>query len=464
MVKFNRIGAHSEKWAFFIALFAGGGAIAALRLWGWLGAPKDAAIASIHWTAWVAIVAAIVTIIGYAFYAWRTPQSDAGIDQVADNAYYLGLVFTLLSLVFALLQVSGLFDVHATNSDPSGRPQLVLDLLPDFGLALLSTIAGIIARVVLQQRRSGIEDAEQRAQFELSYATAEFRDKLYVAVGDFTNAARAATSAVNDITAHTQTTLKAATDSTADTVREAGKQIGEAGAEFAAGAATATQRMQEFSERSGEAMQKLQAQIEAVAEGWSEQHAASLDALSRQSAESLNQLVTRGGKLLEQVYAQSEAAAERLRKQTERADADSALVGKNLVALGDRAANAQTKIAQLAEAGETFTRTFAELNDTMQNATKRATEQAASIERLLEQTKTAVADSAHVSGNLTALGDRAAEAQANVAQLAEAGETFTRAFADLNRVLQEATRYAAEQAAAESHKQKRKWRFWRRRG
>lgn len=453
-----------DKWEFFIALLVGGGAIAALRLWGWFGAPKDAAIISIHWTAWAAIVFAIATIVAYAFYAWRTPQSDVGIDQAADNAYYLGLVFTLLSLVFALLQVSGLLDIRTTYSESSERPKLVLDLLPDFGLALLSTIAGIIARVVLQQRRSDIEDAEQRAQFELSYATAEFRDKLYVAVGDFTNATRAATSAVDSITAHTQTTLKAAADSTADTVREAGKQIGEAGAEFAAGAAAATQRMQEFAEQSGKTMQKLQAQIEAVAEGWNEQHAASLDALSKQGAESLNQLVVLGGKLLEQVYAQSEAAAEQLRKQAARADADSARVGENLVALGDRAADAQEKIAQLAAAGETFTRAFAELNGAMQNATRRAAEQVDGVEQLIEQTKTAVADSARISGNLTALGDRAAESQANVAQLAEASETFTRAFAELNRVLQDATKSAEQAATASSRKQKRKWRFWRRQG
>lgn len=463
MVRFKRASARGEKWAFFIALLAGGVMIIALRLWG-LGASRDATIASIHWTAWAAIVVAIATIVVYALYAWRTPQSDVSIDQAADNAYYLGLVFTLLSLVFALLQVQELLDARVTASDSAGRPLLVLDLLPDFGLALVSTIAGIIARVVLQQFRSGIEEAEDRARIELSHATAKFRDKLYVAVGDFTNATRAATNAMSDITAHTQTTLKAATDSTADTVREAGKQIGQAGAEFDAGAAVAKQRMQEFADQSGETMRKLQAQNEAAVEGWREQHAAALEALGRQGAESLNQLVMRGGELLEQVYAQNEAAAERFRKQTERADADSVRFGENLSALSDHAAEAQTKIARLAEAGETFTRTFTELNSAMQNATMRATEQVTGVEQLLEQTKTAVADSAHIGGNLTALGERAAEAQTKVAQLAEASETSTRAFAELNRALQDATKRAAEQAAASSHKQKRKWRFWRRRG
>jgi len=457
MVRFKRANARGDKWAFFIALLVGGGAIIALRLWG-LGASRDAAIVSVHWTAWAAIAVAIATIVVYAFYAWRIPQSDVSIDQAADNAYYLGLVFTLLSLVFALLQVQNLLDVRATDPDSAGRPLLVLDLLPDFGLALVSTIAGIIARVVLQQFRSGFEEAEERARIELSHATAEFRDKLYVAVGDFTNATRAATNAMSDITSHTQNTLKAAADSTADTVREAGRQIGQAGAEFDAGAAAATQRMQDFAEQSGEIMWKLQAQIEAVVEGWREQHAAALEALGRQGAESLSQLVARGGELLEQVYAQSEAAAERLRKQTERADADSVRIGENLAALSDHAAEAQTKIAQLAEAGETFTRTFTELNGAMQNATRRAAEQAAGVEQLLEQTKTAVADSANIGGNLTALGERAAKAQTKIAQLAEASETFTRTFAELNRVLQDATKRAAEHAA----KRKPKWQFWRR--
>lgn len=462
MVRFKRANARGEKWAFFIALLAGGGAIIALRLWG-LGASRDAAIVSIHWTAWAAIAVAIATIVVYAFYAWRIPQSDVSIDQAADNAYYLGLVFTLLSLVFALLQVQNLLDVRATDPDSAGRPLLVLDLLPDFGLALVSTIAGIIARVVLQQFRSGFEEAEERARIELSNATAEFRDKLYVAVGDFTNATRAATNAMSDITAHTQTTLKVAADSTADTVREAGKQISQASAEFSTGAVAAIQRMQEFAGQSGEASRKLQAQIEAVVESWREQHAAALEALGQQGAESLKQLVACGGELLAQVRAQSEAATEQLRKQTERADADSVRIGESLAALGDHAAEAQTKIAQLAETGETFTRTLAELNGAMRNAARRTAEQVTGVEQLLEQTKIAVADSAHIGGNLTALGERAAEAQTKVAQLAEAGETFTHAFAELNRALQDTTKHITEQAAAAPpHKQKRKWQFWRR--
>lgn len=461
MVRFKRADARGEKWAFFIALIAGGGIIITLRLYGLLDVPKDMAAVSVHWTAWMAIFVAIATIIGYAFYAWHTPQSGVSIDQAADNAYYLGLVFTLLSLVFALLQVQNLLDVRAPDS--ASRPQLVLDLLPDFGLALVSTIAGIIARVVLQQFRGSIEEAEEKAQFELSRATAEFRDKLYVAVGDFTNAARVATNAVGDITAHTQTTLKAATDSAADTVREIGKQIGQAGAEFATGATTATQRMQEFAEQSGEAMQKLQAQSEAAIDGWREQHAAALEMLNQQGTESLNQLATRGGKLLEKIYTQSAAAAEWLREQTAFTDADSAQIRENLAALGDHAAEAQTKIAQLAEAGETFTRTLAELNNTMQNATKRAAEQVAGAGQLLEQTKTAVADSAHTGKNLTALGDHAAEAQTKVTQLAKASETFTHAFTELNRALQDATKHATKQASAtSSHQRKWGWRFWRR--
>lgn len=461
MVRFKRADARGEKWTFFIALITGGGIIIALRLYGLLDVPKDMDNVSVHWTAWAAIFVAIATIIGYAFYAWHTPQSGVSIDQAADNAYYLGLIFTLLSLVFALLQVQNLLDIRAPDS--ASRPQLVLDLLPDFGLALVSTIAGIIARVVLQQFRGSIEEAEERAQFELSHATAEFRDKLYVAIGDFTNAACAATNAVNEIPAHMQTTLKTAADSIAEAVQEVSKQLGRAGAEFAANATTATQRMQEFAEQGGETMQKLQTQNEAAIDGWREQHAAALKMMSQQGAESLNQLATRGGKLLEKIYTQSSAAAEWLREQTSFTDADSTQIRENLAALGDHAAEAQTKIARLAEAGETFTRTLTELNDTMQNATRRAAEQVAGAGQLLEQTRTTVADSAHTGKNLTALGDHAAEAQTKIAQLAEASETFTHAFTELNRALQDATKHAAKQTGATSpHQRKWNWRFWRR--
>lgn len=368
MTRFINSGGDAlAKSIFFIALFGGGGAIAALRIF--------------TSQAWLPIIPAVFAIVIYAFFAYYSKENRASLDQAGDNAYYLGLLFTLISLIFALWQVQ----ILLPEKNPIERSVTILQLLPDFGLALISTIVGIVARVVLQQFRGSIEEFEERARIELSVATATLRDTLQAAVGDFANAARAATAALDNITEHTQTTLKSASAATAKAVRGVGKQIDRASTEFAASTATATQRMQEFSEQSGEAERKLKAQSEALVDDWREQHTVALKELGQQSTKSINQLTTHGGELLSQILAhiqtQNESAAERLREQTALVDVGSIRAGENLAALGNHAATAQEKIANLTDASEKFTHTLSELTHAIQDATKRAAKQSTKAEQ-----------------------------------------------------------------------------------
>lgn len=82
----------------------------------------------------------IIALLGYHYY--RRPATD--LRLAGDNLYYLGLLFTLSSLIMALLQ---LFVFQPEGDDLRQRTH---DLIGNFGIALISTIAGILGRILLQ--------------------------------------------------------------------------------------------------------------------------------------------------------------------------------------------------------------------------------------------------------------------------------------------------------------------------
>lgn len=99
------------------------------------------------------LAAAVAIIVYGAVWGFRN-HNRVRIDRIGDNCYYLGLTYTLASLISALIDLSG-DEVEQT-------------LLQDFGIALASTAAGVIMRMVLIQFRDEIDDIETDARLALS--------------------------------------------------------------------------------------------------------------------------------------------------------------------------------------------------------------------------------------------------------------------------------------------------------
>ena len=119
------------------------------------------------------LVAALV--VGYGISVARIPRLQFRLDQAGDNAYYLGLLFTLTSMAWALYAVSqGVSSDTGLESTHSAAEQII----GDFGVALGSTIAGILTRVVLHQMRVDPADVERAARMELSLAAQRMRSEL----------------------------------------------------------------------------------------------------------------------------------------------------------------------------------------------------------------------------------------------------------------------------------------------
>lgn len=151
------------NWAripFAVTVVLGGALLLFLK---WLQIPQG----------WVTGVA-VALIFAYAGIVHFFPKLRLREDQLGDNCYYLGFLFTLMSLSWALWEYA-----H------TGREA---DIVSNFGLALGSTIAGVLLRVSISQARKDIVETETDARMELASSVTRLRvqiDDAVLAIGAF---------------------------------------------------------------------------------------------------------------------------------------------------------------------------------------------------------------------------------------------------------------------------------------
>lgn len=100
----------------------------------------------------------VVAWLGFYYHGDR--ERDRG--RSGDDLYYLGLLFTLCSLIYTL--------VALFLTDAGGTPQRIEQLIGNFGIALVSTVAGILGRILLQSDAAGTATAESDAGEERQQA------------------------------------------------------------------------------------------------------------------------------------------------------------------------------------------------------------------------------------------------------------------------------------------------------
>ncbi len=92
-----------------------------------------------------AIIICLFCLVVYFIIARR----DKDGQHHPDNLYYMGLLFTLASLVYSLVTL------FLLNSDEGDISERVYNLTGSFGIALISTFFGILFRILLLQKRDG---------------------------------------------------------------------------------------------------------------------------------------------------------------------------------------------------------------------------------------------------------------------------------------------------------------------
>lgn len=139
-----------DQWGFIAFAVAGFAAIVSAKAFG-----LD--------TIWVA-VGAIFSMLLYALVIGRSGTGRLRADQAGDNCYYLGLIYTLASLSYAIAT----FDPNNTAST----------IVQGFGVALATTIFGLILRVFFSQGRPDLENVEEQARLELTEASTRLKAEL----------------------------------------------------------------------------------------------------------------------------------------------------------------------------------------------------------------------------------------------------------------------------------------------
>ena len=145
--------------AAFLAFAAGGGLLLLLLKF-----------ATSHWFPPVAL--SLILIVAYGFVLWDRELKGPKFEHAGDNLYYVGFLYTLISLAVSL---------YRFTSD--GYTE---DIVQGFGVALSSTVFGLIGRVYVSQS-SGGEPAqvEAAARQSLVVAHRELRAGMDYAIEDY---------------------------------------------------------------------------------------------------------------------------------------------------------------------------------------------------------------------------------------------------------------------------------------
>jgi chromosome segregation ATPase len=114
-----------------------------------------------------------VAVMGvYACVVTLVPRIRLRLDQAGDNLYYLGFTYTLCSLAITL------YRFHTTEATADY-------IVSNFGIALATTIVGVVFRVWLHQMRDDPLELEREARSELTEAVGRLRTEIDQTVREF---------------------------------------------------------------------------------------------------------------------------------------------------------------------------------------------------------------------------------------------------------------------------------------
>jgi hypothetical protein len=143
-------------------------------------------------------VGASAAMIIYALLLRRGGPNRLRADQAGDNCYYLGLIYTLASLAHAIAT----FDPDRSASG----------IVQSFGVALATTILGLILRVAFSQARPDLENVEEQSRLEMTDAVARLKAQLGDCVRQFNDFSREIQQSISELHDSTSESIGKLTD------------------------------------------------------------------------------------------------------------------------------------------------------------------------------------------------------------------------------------------------------------
>ena len=275
---------------------------------------------------------AVLLMFVYAIVVGWTGTGRVRADQAGDNCYYLGLIYTLASLSYAIAT----FDPNDTAST----------IVQGFGIALATTIFGLILRVFFSQGRPDLENVEEQARLELTDAASRLKSELREAarqMKDFTiglqqslrETHEAATESMQSFTKTSVDGLNTVVDTANEAIRGEAKDFAarakkfdasfaklltkvEAQSESLDGITTAHNQLREAAEMTQSALSATNSSLEELVDGAKEANSAVTSIressnLTRQSAENMSKAIGEVEKGLRVISSEVEQQLESLR-------------------------------------------------------------------------------------------------------------------------------------------------------
>jgi len=233
----------------------------------------------LQFSQFVVTVAPVCLMVLYAGTALWTKRYRIREDKIGDNVYYLGFLYTLSSLSYAL---------WVYNPDGSGAT----DIITNFGIAIFTTILGLAGRVFFNQMREDPIEYEREARQSLGEATNELRAHLADICIETSNFKRKTLQIMEegaaDVTNTVRATLAENVERFAATSSDVIEKIQAAFSSFT----DHSTRLNEIASKNAEALQSLFERIERI-EASPEMLASKLDPVIQKFAEVADEAMRR---------------------------------------------------------------------------------------------------------------------------------------------------------------------------
>lgn len=302
----------------------------------------------------------IGVMIVYALILFFSPRLQLRDDQAGDNVYYLGFLYTLVSLAYALFVFTP--EVGASH------------LIGNFGIALATTILGLTLRVFFNQMRQDPVEVEREARLELAEVASRLRSELDQVILDMNHFRRATQQSIAE---GFEAVLEKASEGmaqSAERFEEAATamvvKLGEAFEAFTAN----SNRLNEISENVVAAIELLLDRVEKIE--------APSDLLTTK-LEPAVEAIRQAGEEVKKRARGDERQLAKLTKALETSITGAENLATHVEALGSAAKRAEADIAMLGKQARDNQAIQAELLDVVSNA-QRLVEQQASALRAMQ--------------------------------------------------------------------------------
>ena len=350
----------------------------------------------------------VFLMIAYAVSLARVQQRMLGENQSGDNLYYLGFLYTLVSLSYALYNFSSSYEQSsgAASMDP---------IINSFGIALATTIVGLMLRIFFNQMRHDVVDVEIEARIELANAAARLRTELDQITLDMNHFGRATKQSIAE---SLQTVSKEASDAMSqsaakfgDVAERLGVRIDDTLDSFAVNVKQLNTTSCGMVNAIETLLQRVE-NIEAPSDLITTKIAPAMDAI-KEAGEAINKRASGDGKVLA-----------RLTASIENALASSSLLDQNVSALNAVTVKAQENMLTLNKSAEIGNDIYSSIKQTVtevQQLTQEHTQTLAAIKKSLSGTASALSSlvgswQAEVDAAIAHISQKASEAKQTIGQ------------------------------------------------